>query len=192
MVDPRLRSLFVGTLVLFMTVMQAPCQTFVGAGLGAAMPMTQYADESDMGLHGELLYGINRFCDVWPMLTLNYGRYAPKDTLSALTPSHPNAVSLQAGIRWFPWSSTKFPLYAALGTGLSVITGEDDASVVGMPGTVELGYLLFYENPCCDWFLTASVRYTAYNMLRDGDRPHLSGLQGMVHFSMPLGGGRAK
>jgi hypothetical protein len=71
-----------------------------------------------------------------------------------------------------------------------VITGEDEASVVGMPGTVELGYLFLYTNPCCDWFVTASVRYTAYNMLRDLDRPHLSGLSGMLHLSMPLGGGK--
>ncbi len=190
MIGSRIRQICLPMLLFLVVVMKAPCQTFVGAGLGAAMPMTQYADESDMGLHGELLYGINRFCDVWPMLTLNYGRYAPKDTLSVLTPSHPNVVSLQAGIRWFPWSSTKFPLYAALGTGLSVITGEDEASVVGMPGTVELGYLFLYTNPCCDWFVTASVRYTAYNMLRDLDRPHLSGLSGMLHLSMPLGGGK--
>ncbi len=186
----QIRMLGISVVAMVVLAVQAPCQTFLGAGLGAAMPMTKYADESDMGLHGELQYGIHRFCDIWPVLTLNYGRYAPKDTLSALTPSHPNAVSLQANVRWFPWSSTKIPLYASVGTGLSVITGEDDASVVGMPGTLELGYLFLYDNPCCDWFITASLRYTAFNMLRDLDRPHLSGLSGMLHLSMPLGGGR--
>ncbi len=165
-------------------------QTFLGLGAGAALPMTKYADESDRGLHGELQYGVHRFCNIWPVLTLNYGRYSPKDTLSALIPSHPNAVSLQANVRWFPWNATKFPLYASIGTGLSIITGEDDASTVGMPGTLEVGYLFLYSNPCCDWFITASARYTAYNMLRDLDRPHLSGLSGMLHVSMPLGGGK--
>lgn len=177
-------------IALSIAAVQAPCQTFLGAGLGASMPMTRYTDESELGLHGELQYGIHRFCDVWPVLTLNYGRYSPVDTLSALTPSHPDVFSLQANVRWFPWGSTTFPLYAGIGTGLSVINGEDDASTVGMPGTVELGYLFLYTNPCCDWFITASVRYTAFNMLRDLERPHLSGLSGMLHLSMPLGGGK--
>jgi hypothetical protein len=190
MICLRIRWLLAGIIVASAGAVQAPCQTFLGAGLGASMPMTRYVDESELGLHGELQYGIHRFCDVWPVLTLNYGHYAPMDTLSALTPSHPDVFSLQANVRWFPWGSTTFPLYTSIGTGLSVINGEDDASTVGMPGTVELGYLFLYENPCCDWFLTASVRYTAFNMLRDLDRPHLSGLSGMLHLSMPLGGGK--
>ncbi len=33
------------------------------------MPMSRYVDESELGLHGELQYGIHRFCDVWPVLT---------------------------------------------------------------------------------------------------------------------------
>jgi hypothetical protein len=172
--------------------MQANGQTFIGVSGGAAMPTTQYADQSELGIHGDVQYGIHRFCDFWPVLSLNYGRYQPKDTLSALTPSHPNAVSLQASMRWFPWGSQSLPLYAALGTGLSVITGEDDESVIGMHGSVEVGYLLFYKNPCCDWFITLSARYTAYNMLRDLDRPHLSGLGGYVGIAFPLGGGRTK
>lgn len=164
-------------------------QTFLGIAGGAALPTTQYADQSNLGIHGELQYGIHRFCDLWPVLSLNYGRYGAKDTLSALTPSHPNAISLQASLRWFPWGSQSFPLYAAIGTGLSVVTGEDDESVVGMPGSLEVGYLLFYKNPCCDWFLTVSARYTAFNMLRDLDRPHLSGMGGMIGLGIPLGGG---
>jgi hypothetical protein len=55
---------------------------------------------------------------------------------------------------------------------------------------LEAGYLLNYENPCCDWFITLSARYTTNNMLRDLDRPHLSGLSGMIHFNFPLGGGK--
>lgn len=165
-------------------------QTFLGIAGGAALPTTQYAEQSELGIHGELQYGIHRFCDLWPVLSVNYGRYNAKDTLTAVMPSHPNAISVQASLRWFPWGSQSFPLYAAIGTGLSVITGEDDESVVGMPGSLELGYLLFYKNPCCDWFLTVSARYTAFNMLRDLDRPHLSGLGGMIGVGIPLGGGR--
>lgn len=168
----------------------ATAQTFLGLGAGVALPTTQYADQSSMGIHGEIQYGIHRFCDFWPMLSLNYGRYPTKDTLSALAYSHPNALTIQASLRWFPWGSQSFPLFAAVGTGLSVITGDDDESVVGMPGSVELGYLLFYKNPCCDWFLSVAARYAAYNMLRDLDRPHLSGFGGVVSVGIPLGGGR--
>ena len=40
-------------------------QTFVGFGLGAAMPQTQFPEQSDLGLHGELQYvaGIHR--ELW-------------------------------------------------------------------------------------------------------------------------------
>jgi hypothetical protein len=77
-----------------------------------------------------------------------------------------------------------------MGTGISIITGDDEEGKIGMPGTLEAGYLLNYENPCCDWFITLSARYTTNNMLRDLDRPHLSGLSGMIHFNFPLGGGK--
>lgn len=173
--------------VLHGTVLHA--QTFLGLGVGAAMPTTQYEPRSNTAFHGELQYGINKYCDWWPVLTVNYGRYSAPDTLSPLVAALPNATSVQANLRWFPWGSQTLPLYASLGTGLSVITGEDEEGVVGMPGTIEAGYLFNYENPCCDWFVTVSARYTAYNMLRDLDRPHLSGLQGMVHLSIPLSRG---
>lgn len=167
-------------------------QSFLGLGAGIVEPTTGFADQSKMGLHGELEYGVHRFCNVWPVLTLNYGRYEPLDTVSALTYSHPNVFTLQGSIRWFPWGSTTLPLYASLGTGLSVITGDDEESVVGMPGSIEVGYLLFYKNPCCDWFITAAARYSAFNMLRDLQRPHLSSVSGILRFSMPLGKGGAK
>ncbi len=163
-------------------------QTFLGVGVGAAAPTTQYTERSNLGFHGELQYGINRFCDWWPVITLNHGRYAAPDTLSPLTAAYPGATSFQANLRWFPWGSQNVPLYASLGTGLSVVTGEDQEGVLGMPGTIEAGYLLNYDTPCCDWFVAISARYTAYNMLRDLDRPHLSGLQGMIHLGIPLGG----
>lgn len=182
------KSVLVALLVLGFGSIGSKGQTFLGIGVGAALPTTQYDIQSNLGLHGELQYGINRFCDWWPVLTLNYGHYSARDTLSALIPSHPNTTSIQANLRWFPWGSSTTPLYASLGTGVSVITGEDNEGVVGMPGTIEAGYLFNYDNPCCDWFITVSARYTAYNMLRDLDRPHLSGLQGMVHLSIPLGG----
>lgn len=163
-------------------------QTFLGIGLGASLPQTEYSQRANTGYHGELQYGINRFCDWWPVMTLNYGHYAIPDTLNANTAGYPTTASFQANLRWFPWGSTCVPLYASLGTGLSIVTGEDNEGVVGMPGTIEAGYLINYDTPCCDWFVTISARYTAFNMLRDLDRPHLSGLQGMVHLSIPLGG----
>jgi len=180
-------------LVLIMTIWQlgavrGSAQTFLGLGLGAAAPETQYKLRANTGYHGELQYGINRFCDWWPVITLNYGSYPAPDTLSALTAAYPEAISFQANLRWFPWGSQNLPLYASLGTGLSVVSGEDNEGVLGMPGTIEAGYLFNYDNPCCDWFVALSARYTAYNMLRDLDRPHMSGLQAMVHVGIPLGG----
>ena len=166
-------------------------QTFLGLGIGAAIPQSQYPDLSNLGLHGELQYGMHRFCNIWPVFTLNYGHYSPVDSLEYTNPriyALPNVINLQANVRWFPWGAPTVPLYVGLGTGISVITGDDEEGAIGMPGTVEAGYLFNYENPCCDWFITLSARYTVHNMLRDLDRPHLAGASGMVHFSFPLGG----
>ncbi|MFM8840352.1 MAG: hypothetical protein ACKOFB_04545 [bacterium] len=168
-------------------------QTFVGLGVGAAMPETQYPEQSNLGLHGEFQYGVHKFCNMWPVFTVNYGHYAPVDSLEYTSPrvySLPNVVNIQANIRWFPWDAPNIPLYLSMGTGISIITGDDEEGKIGMPGTLEAGYLFHYDNPCCDWFLTLAARYTANNMLRDLDRPHLSGLSGMITLNFPLGGGR--
>ncbi|MBK6419303.1 MAG: hypothetical protein IPF79_08960 [Ignavibacteria bacterium] len=164
-------------------------QTFVGLGLGGGLPTTGYADTSPYMLAGELQYGVHRYCNWWPVATLTYGHFATRDTVSIITPTYPDAFMIQGNLRWFPWGSTTTPLYASLGTGISVVLGDDDESVVGLPGTAEVGYLIHYVDPCCDWFVTLSLRYTASNMLRDLDRPHLSSLSGMIHFNLPLGGG---
>ncbi len=177
-------------LLLLCSIPQTTCgQTFGAVGFGAGWPTSGYGERSPVALNGELQYGVHRYCNWWPVATLNYGYYSASDTLSVLTPAFPHAVTVQGNLRWFPWGSTTLPLYASLGTGLSVVIGADDKGVVGMPGTAEIGYLLFYSNPCCDWFLTLSMRYTALNMLRDLDRPHLSALSGIIHVSLPLGRG---
>ena len=171
----------------------ANAQSFVGFGLGAGLPQTQYSEQSNLGLHGELQYGVHKFCNMWPVLTVNYGSYGPIDSLEYTSPriySLPSVLNVQANIRWFPWDAPNIPLYIGFGTGISIITGDDDEGILGMPGTLEAGYLLNYENPCCDWFITLSARYTTFNMLRDLDRPHLSGLSGMIHLGIPLGGGK--
>jgi hypothetical protein len=168
-------------------------QTFVGLGLGAAMPQTQFPEQSDLGLHGELQYGVHKFCNMWPVFTVNYGYYGPIDSLEYTNPriySLPNVINVQANVRWFPWDAPNVPFYLSMGTGISIITGDDEEGKIGMPGTLEAGYLFNYENPCCDWFITLSARYTTNNMLRDLDRPHLSGLSGMIHLNIPLGGGK--
>ena len=189
----RMRLFLLGMIMCCMIggAQSAYGQSFIGLGLGAGLPQTQFVDQSNLGLHGELQYGLHRYCKLWPVFTVNYGNYQPIDSLEYTSPriySLPHVLNVQANVRWFPWGAPTVPLYLGIGTGLSVIVGKDKEGKVGMPGTIEAGYLFNYENPCCDWFITLSARYTTNNMLRDKDRPNLSSLAGMVHFSIPLGG----
>jgi len=163
-------------------------QTFLGIGIGGSLPSTGLADGADYGLNGEIRYGLHRYCNVWPVAAISFDTYPENDTATAIAQTYPTAVSAMASLRWFPWGSTSTPLYASIGTGLAVNLGNDSELPVGLPGQLGIGYLFLYENPCCDWFLDVQLRYTAYNMLRDLDRPHLSALTLMIAVGIPLGG----
>lgn len=183
-----MRVVLFAVVSLCSAVYAARGQTFLGGGLAGTLPTTQLAPVTQFGLQGFAQYGVHRYCNVWPMFSLGYTRMFEENGLTVLDPYWNDAVAVQAHVRWFPWGSTTLPLYGALGTGLSVIVGNDDEGVVGMPGSLEVGYLFNYANPCCDWFIDVQLRYTAMNMLRDLDRPHLSGLSAAVSINFPLGG----
>lgn len=184
-----LLTLVVICVVLSSSVLQKlQAQTFLGIGVGGSLPATGLADGADYGLNGEIRYGLHRYCNVWPVASISFDTYPENDTVTAIAQTYPTAVSAMASVRWFPWGSTTTPLYGSIGTGLAVNLGNDSELPVGLPGQLGIGYLFLYENPCCDWFLDLQLRYTAYNMLRDLDRPHLSALTLMVAVGIPLGG----
>ena len=176
------------TVITLVATLRLPAQTFAGGGLAGVLPTTQLAPVTQFGIQGFGQYGIHRYCNVWPLLSLGYARFFEEDGLTVLDPYWNDAIMIQGHVRWFPWGSTTVPLYGGIGTGMSVILGNDDEGIVGMPGTLEVGYLFNYANPCCDWFVDVQLRYTAMNMLRDLDRPHLSGLSAAVSLNFPLGG----
>lgn len=182
---------------LIFTVAVAMClstvarsQSFVGLGIGYGLPTTQLEPVATGDLRIAAQYGVHRYCNIWPVLTLQYDHFLERNDASVLRTAFTQALALQGHLRWFPWGSTTLPLYGAVGTGLSVISGDDDASTVGMTGTLGVGFLLNYDSPCCDWFLDLQVNYQAMNMLRDETRPHLSALGATITFNLPLGGSR--
>ncbi|MFM7158244.1 MAG: hypothetical protein ACKO0Y_10565, partial [Bacteroidota bacterium] len=60
-----MKKLFLSVILTLLVMTQlANAQSFAGLGLGAAMPQTQYPEQSTLGLHGELQYGVNRFCNM--------------------------------------------------------------------------------------------------------------------------------
>lgn len=180
--------------ILLLSSAISPCivhaQSFVGLGVGYVLPATQLDPVATGDLRIAAQYGLHRYCNVWPVVSLQYDHLFERDDASVLKARYSQALALQGHLRWFPWGSTTTPLYGAVGTGISVVTGDDDASTVGLIGNVAVGYLLNYDTPCCDWFLDLQVNYTAFNMLRDEARPHLSGLGATLTFNLPLGGKR--
>ena len=168
----------------------AHAQEFIGLGLGAGNPTQNYSGISNLALHGEALFGVHRYCNIWPVIQLQYGNYLIEDTVTAITTTYPETYSVQAALRWFPWGVTSVPLYGSVGTGVTVVSTSEDQRAVGLPVTAEIGYLVNYDNPCCSWFLTLAVRYSAHNVIGDSDVPGRGVLSGIVQFNLPLGGGR--
>lgn len=94
---------------------------------------------------------------------------------------------------------TEFPLYVSGTLGLSTIAtnpatdfpGKRAGSSLGFGYAIGIGGVLFYDSPCCGWFLDVSLRYHAPNaLIRSKYRPFLSSLQAMVTFNYALGGGQ--
>lgn len=174
-------------MVFMLGSMHAFAQSFVGGGVGGVLPTTEQGRFHNSGFLVEAQAGIHKYCNVWPVAMLTVNRFSVRDDIPRTHDGYPTSISLQGQLRYFPWGTNGMPLFGALGTGLSVIPSDaDDAFSVGMLGTIEIGYLWHYRNPCCDWFMTFSVRYTAYNMLRDLQRPHLSGVAGVIAIGVPL------
>lgn len=163
---------------------------FLGLGIGVGKPTQNYSGISNLALQGEALFGVHRYCNIWPVIQLQYGNYLIEDTVTAITTTYPETYSVQAALRWFPWGATSVPLYGSVGTGVTVVSTSEDQRAVGLPVTAEIGYLVNYDNPCCSWFLTLAVRYSAHNVIGDSDVPGLGVLSGIVQFNLPLGGGR--
>lgn len=186
--EGRIRT-FITVWMLLAASLAMRGQTFVGGCLKAGMPTTEYSAIGDYVLGVEGRIGIHRYCNIWPFAMISYDRLSVDASRPDFLPRYQDVVQAMGGLRWYPFGSTTFPLYGSVATGISYIPESDGASNVGLPGSLDVGFLLWYENPCCDWFLDVSLRYSALNMLRDLDRPHLSSLSLIIAIGLPIGGG---
>lgn len=170
-------SLALAFLVLLLAASAvAPAQTlFVGLGPSYSIPQGRLADSNQASFGGSVLLGSRKYCQLWTGLRLNYTAYQKKtDTTRGY---YNDAITLSPEVRYFFVQPLDFPLYVHGMLSFSGISGTDSASRSGLGGGLGLGYLLFYDSNCSDWFVDMYANYQFPNLfLRADARPSLSAI----------------
>lgn len=180
------------------TVLMA--QWFVGVGPTYCRPESpDFRTVNKPAFGGTALLMSRQYCQWWYGVRFEYSPLAPYDSLPPLHHGYVEGSFLAGEIRWFPWMPTEFPLYVSGTLGLSTIAtnpaidfpGKRAGSSLGFGYAIGIGGVLYYDSPCCGWFLDVSLRYHAPNaLIRSKYRPFLSSLQAMVTFNYAIGGGQ--
>lgn len=166
-------------LALFFLALAAgdlPAQTlFLGLGPTYAIPQGKLEETNKGSFGGSLVIGSRKYCQLWTGLRLGYTEYQRQTdtTRNYFT----EAITLSPEARYFFAQPLDFPLYMHGMLTFSGISGTDSATRTGLGGGLGLGYLLFYDSNCCNWFLDLYANYHAPNLiLRSDDRPALSAI----------------
>jgi len=178
----------------------ATAQWFVGAGVTYHQPENPtYKEVNRPALGGTALLMSRQYCHWWYGVRIEYSPLRPIDSLPPLRYGYTGGSMVAGELRWFPWTPTEVPLYASLALGLSSIATKPSVDFpnnpagasIGVGYSIGIGGVLFYDSPCCGWFIDASLRYHAPNALvRSKYRPFLSSFQALVTFNYALGGGQ--
>ncbi|MCX7937153.1 MAG: hypothetical protein N2971_05535 [Chlorobi bacterium] len=190
-------------LILIVAVpLVARAQWFVGAGpLHYRPESADYRAVNRPAWGGTVLLMSRQYCHWW------YGARLEYSPLS-LSPSRPtdrhgytDAAFVAGELRWFPWMPTSVPLYGSIALGLSTIATSPSRDLpsrraggsMGFGYSVGIGGVLFYDSPCCGWWLDVALRYHAPNaIVRSKYRPVLSSVEALVTFNYGLGGSNEK
>jgi hypothetical protein len=145
---------------------------FVGLGPTYSIPQGRLADSNVASFGGSVLLGSRKYCQLWTGLRLSYTAYQRRtDTTLGY---YENAITLSPEARYFFVQPIDFPLYVHGMLSFSGISGTDSASRTGLGAGLGLGYLLFYDSNCSNWFLDLHANYQAPNLiLRAASRPSL-------------------
>ena len=182
-----MRPLLFGLLLLLVATVTAMGQktTFIGVGPVYTLPLDTFGITNDNAIGGTLLYESRKYCQIWFGARLSYSAHRAKD--QTLRVFYEDEVILAPEARYFPVEPMKFPLYVIGNLQMSSISGTDSAAKAGLGGGGGLGYLLMYDNDCCNWFLDFSARYQAPNLfLRSDRRPTLTSIVLALTFNISL------
>jgi hypothetical protein len=188
-------------LILFLALpVLAAAQWFVGAGATYHRPENpDYRSVNRPALGGTLLLMSRQYCHWWYGVRMEYSPLAPLDSLPPQRHGYTDGGFLAGELRWWPWEPTEVPLYASLALGLSTIAttppydfpSRRAGSSTGIGYSIGVGGVIFYDSPCCGWFVDVALRYHAPNaLIRSKYRPFLSSFQAIVTFNLALGGGQ--
>ncbi len=149
---------------------------FAGAGAAALLPYREISDAVRFGYGSNIVLGSRHYCQLWLLLGLHHYQLQMRDTAAIkqrpLPPTYRSASAFEIAVRGFPWHPTRVPLYAQLGILTSAVSTTDSTSPLGLGTLFGAGAIFPYSNPCCSWFLEASVQYALWNvLLREERRP---------------------
>lgn len=152
--------------------------TFLGIGPTYTLPLDTFGMTNDNAPGGTLLYESRKFCQIWFGIRLSYTANNVKTTSGErIRFFYEDQIVLAPEARYFFAEPTSFPLYVVANAQLSSIAGSDSAARAGMGLAGGLGYLLLYDNDCCNWFLDFSALYQSPNLLfGSGRRPTLNSI----------------
>jgi len=182
-----MRLILFGLLLLLLatTATRAQKTTFIGLGPTYTLPLDTFGITNGNAVGGTLLYESRKFCQIWFGLRLSYTRNVAKDDRTRFF--YQDQIVLAPETRYFFAEPTTFPLYIVANVQMSSIAGTDSASRTGLGLAGGLGYLLIYENDCCNWFLDLSAQYQTPNLiLRSELRPILSSIVLALTFNLSI------
>lgn len=185
MLSMKLR-LALALFLIALAVGDLPAQTlFLGLGPTYAIPQGSFEETNKESFGGSLVIGSRKYCQLWTGLRLGYTEYQRRtDTTSNY---YTEAITLSPEARYFFAQPLDFPLYVHGMLTFSGISGTDSATRTGLGGGLGLGYLLFYDSNCCNWFLDLYANYHAPNLILRSDlRPSLSAIVVGVNLNFGL------
>ncbi|MEN3027086.1 MAG: hypothetical protein ABDH31_05180 [Chlorobiota bacterium] len=164
---------------------------FTGIGPTVWVPYREINDAVRIGYGSSLVLGSRQYCQLWGLVGVHYYRLQMRDTgeirRRPLPPKYEEVVSLEAALRFFPWHPTQVPLYGHVGLLGNGINARDNASPAGLGTAIGVGAVFPFSEPCCSWFLEASVQYALWNvLLRDEARPIVRSWLVGLHFRLGL------
>jgi len=158
---------------------------FLGLGPTYSMPQGIFDSTNQASYGGTLVIGSRKYCQLWTGLRLSYTEYQRRD--ESARSYYTEAVTLSPEARYFFAQPLDFPFYIHGMLSFSGISGTDSASRTGLGAGLGLGYLLFYNANCCNWFIDLYANYQVPNLILRSDlRPGLSAIVIGANFNFGL------
>lgn len=164
-------------------------QTYIGAGLNYVTPLSKFKEVNKPTFGWNVQVESRNFCKLWYGLRVDYFNLEKADTLT--TDYYKNFILLSPQIRYNftncnDYKKKLIPYIQALFT-LSSITGTDEASKLGLGGSVGGGITYGFSLFKTCFLLDLNVLYNADNFIAKVEtRPSLESVTASINLSVRI------